>query len=293
MTSTETFMSSGQPDGGEPFRAFNGRLSLVGERWTADPQSGVVIMLHGGGQTRHSWAGTARRLAGRGWTTIAMDLRGHGETGWDSDRDYSLPAFDGDLTAVLATLPEPAVLVGASLGGIVSLFTAAEHPELVRGLVLVDIVVTPEREGVERIVEFMTGNPDGFASLDEAAEAVALYNPNRSRPPNPEGLRKNLRQRDDGRWYWHWDPAFMRSDDETRRQVRSGALREIAARVKVPTLLVRGRESDVVSQAGIDDMLTLIPQAQTADVQAAGHMVAGDDNDIFTDRLEDFLNGLS
>jgi pimeloyl-ACP methyl ester carboxylesterase len=163
----------------------------------------------------------------------------------------------------------------------------------VRGLVLVDVVAKMERRGVARILEFMTSQPQGFASLEEAAEAVGAYNPNRSRPANPEGLRKNLRQREDGRWYWHWDPAFLRRDDETRAKVRSGVLRDIAAEVSAPTLLVRGRQSDVVSQEGLEDMLTLIPHAESADVQAAGHMVAGDDNDIFTERLEDFLTRLA
>jgi pimeloyl-ACP methyl ester carboxylesterase len=278
--------------GSERFVVQHGELSLAGERWQTASERGVVVMLHGGGQTRHSWSGTARRLSARGWTTIAMDLRGHGETDWAPDGDYTLTAFSGDLEALLRGLDEPAVLVGASLGGAVSLWTAAVHPALVRALVLVDVVVSLEREGVDRIVEFMTSRPDGFASLEDAATAIAAYTPDRDRPPNPQGLRKNLRQRGNGRWYWHWDPAFLARDDRTRRAMTAGRMRDVAAQVSVPTLLLRGGHSDVVSQAGIDDMLELIPHAEAADVTEAGHMIAGDDNDIFTARLDDFLGRL-
>jgi non-heme chloroperoxidase len=181
------------------------------------------------------------------------------------------------------------VLVGASLGGATALVAAAEHPELAQAIVLVDVVVRIEPAGVERIRDFMSANPDGFASLDEVAAAVAAYNPNRPRPSTLEGLRKNVRQRVDGRWYWHWDPAFMRIDDEPQRRIDPERLRRAAASLVVPTLLVRGGRSDVVSDAGIADMLELVPHAEVVDVAAAGHMVAGDDNDVFASALEGFL----
>jgi len=181
------------------------------------------------------------------------------------------------------------VLVGASLGGITSLVAAGEHPGLARGLVLVDVVVRLEPEGVTRINDFMTAHADGFASLEEVADAIAAYNPLRRRPRNLEGLRKNVRQRSDGRWYWHWDPAFVRIDDEPQRDAGPERLRVAASRVTIPTLVVRGAQSDVVSDEGLADMLRLIPQAESVDVQSAGHMVAGDDNDVFADRLEAFL----
>jgi pimeloyl-ACP methyl ester carboxylesterase len=135
----------------------------------------------------------------------------------------------------------------------------------------------------------MTAAPEGFASLEEVADAIAAYNPLRRRPRNLDGLRKNVRQHSDGRWYWHWDPAFMRIDDEPQRHIDPERLRVAAAHVTIPTLLVRGVQSDVVSDAGLADMLQLIPHAQTVDVEAAGHMVAGDDNDVFADRLQAFL----
>jgi pimeloyl-ACP methyl ester carboxylesterase len=273
---------------------FDGRgVRLTGERWEGDPAGPVVLLLHGGGQTRHSWKRTAERLALSGRTAVALDARGHGESDWHPAQDYSLDGFVGDLTAFLATLPRPPVLVGASLGGITALIAAGEHPGIACGLVLVDVVVRVEAAGVARIREFMTSAPQGFASLEEVADAIAAYNPVRHRPQRLDGLRKNVRQHSDGRWYWHWDPAFMHIDDEPQRRIDPTRLRVAAKHVSIPTLLVRGVQSDVVSDTGLADMLTLIPHAQTVDVQAAGHMVAGDDNDVFAERLEAFLTQIS
>jgi pimeloyl-ACP methyl ester carboxylesterase len=268
-------------------------LRMVGDRWAGDGDRGVVVLLHGGGQTRHSWAHTGERLAAGGWTAIALDARGHGDSEWDPAQDYTLDAFAADLVAFAATLDTPPVLVGASLGGITALVAAGEHPELARALVLVDVVVRVEPEGVTRILAFMSANPDGFASLEEVADAVSAYNPLRRRARNLDGLRKNVRQRADGRWYWHWDPAFTRIDDEPQRHTDPQRLRAAASRLRIPTLLVRGAQSDVVSNEGLADMQRLIPYAECVEVGGAGHMVAGDDNDVFATRLETFLTHLN
>ena len=264
-------------------------ITLTGERWDAGGDGAAVVLLHGGGQTRHSWKRTAQRLAQGGRTAIALDARGHGDSAWHPTQDYSSDGFIGDLVRFVSTLERPPVLVGASLGGITALAATGENPGLAAALVLVDIVVTLEPRGVARIRDFMTGRPEGFASLEEVADAIAAYNPNRPRPSNLDGLRKNVRLHDDGRWYWHWDPAFMAVGDEPQRDIYQGRLRAAAAAITVPTLIVRGLQSDVVSDAGLADIRNLIPHAQVADVKGAGHMVAGDDNDIFASTLERFL----
>jgi pimeloyl-ACP methyl ester carboxylesterase len=275
----------------EPFVFDRAGLRLAGERWTGDGDGAgaTVVLLHGGGQTRHSWQRTAQALAASGRTAVALDARGHGDSAWDPGQDYSLDAFVGDLVAFVATLDVPPVLVGASLGGMTALTAAGEHPGLVHGLVLVDVVVQVEQQGVERIQSFMSAHPEGFASLDEAADAIAAYNPHRPRPRNLDGLRKNLRLGPDGRWRWHWDPAFLRIADEPQRHVDRRRLGGAAAAVSVPTLIIRGAHSDVVSDAGVADMLRRVPTARVAGVAGAGHMVAGDDNDVFAAALESFL----
>jgi pimeloyl-ACP methyl ester carboxylesterase len=273
----------------EIFHWHSDGIQLTGERWCGERGEETVVLLHGGGQTRHSWKSTARRLARDGRTTLVLDARGHGDSDWHPRQDYTLEAFVCDLVSLLDTLDGPPVLVGASLGGATSLTAAGEHPGMARGLVLVDIVVRAEPAGVARITNFMGGHQDGFASLEEVANAIAAYNPHRKRPTNLDGLRKNVRLHADGRWYWHWDPSFMHLGREAERDANSKRLASAAARIDIPTLIVRGRQSDVVSDAGVAEMRRLIPHAATANVGAAGHMVAGDDNDVFTASLEQFL----
>lgn len=264
---------------------------IVGDRWEGAGR-GTVLLLHGGGQTRHSWFRTAAGLARSGWDTVAVDARGHGDSDWAPDGDYGMTALVDDLAAVVEQLDERPVLVGASMGGMTSLVGQGERGDLARALVLVDIAPRVEPEGVARILAFMRANPDGFASLEDVAGAVRAYNPHRTRPPNPEGLRKNVRLRADGRWYWHWDPAFLEIDDEPSRAAGQERSRAAAARIEVPTLLVRGAESDIVSDEGVAELLELIPGARHIDVGGTGHMVAGDDNDVFTREVAAFLEPL-
>lgn len=249
-----------------------------------------VLFLHGGGQTRHSWGKAAREMARRGYQAAALDLRGHGESGWSSNGDYSTDAFVNDIKAVVSTFDRPPALVGASLGGAASLLAIGESESpLASALVLVDVVPRMSPQGVRHIGDFMRGNPDGFADLEEAAQAVARYLPNRPRPSSPEGLLKNLRLRDDGRYYWHWDPAFQANRAQQKLDTLFERMETAARRIQVPTLLVRGKQSDVVSQEGAQLLLELIPHAEYIDVEGAGHMVAGDKNDLFNDAVQQFL----
>lgn len=258
----------------------------------------TVVLLPGGGQTRHSWAGTWRALAQSGWRVWALDLRGHGESDWAPGGNYRVEAFAADIDSVARSLPRPPVLVGASLGGISSLLAVGEAPDqtdFVRGLVLVDIAHRLEMAGTERIGSFMTGSLDGFATLEEAADAISAYKSHRPRTKDLSGLAKNLRQRDDGRWIWHWDPAFVQgrfgSPDETRAAAAGlPRLEQAVESLRVPTLLVRGRSSDLLSQEGADDFLARAPHAEFADVGGAGHMVVGDRNEVFNQAILGFLD---
>lgn len=265
-----------------------------------DPAHPPVLLAHGGGQTRHSWHRTTALLGSNGWYAVSVDLRGHGDSDWSPDGDYGLEAFRDDIVRVATALGGP-VLIGASLGGtscLAALGHTADDP-CGRALVLVDVAPHIEMSGADRIRAFMTEQVDtGFASLEEVADAVQAYNPHRPRPTDLDGLRKNVRLREDGRWYWHWDPRFMRPPDadevdETRiRLVRRDALEDAARSLRVPTLLVRGRQSDLLSEEGAREFLEMVPHAEFADVGGAGHMVAGDRNDVFTDAVLGFLDRL-
>ena len=277
------------------FRGMNG-LRLAADRWWATEPQGTVFLLHGGGQTRHSWHGAGDRLCKAGWNTVSLDARGHGDSEWAADRNYRHDALVGDLLAVIDQVGDgPPVVVGASMGGITGLVAAGEHPGAIRALVLVDIVPRLEKAGVDRISSFMRAAPDGFASLEEVAEAVHAYNPRRKRPATIEGLKKNVRQHENGRWYWHWDPGFMRpveEMDEPNRALGYDRMMSAARRIDVPTLLIRGRQSDIVSMAGVEELLAAVPSARFVDITGAGHMVAGDDNDVFGAAVVDFINHL-
>jgi non-heme chloroperoxidase len=261
-----------------------------------DPSAPPVVLLHGGGQTRHAW-GTTLQTLGQHWYALSVDLRGHGDSEWAPDGDYTLDAFAADVVAVSRSLPSPPALVGASLGGIASLTAIAETegPPIATALVLVDVAPRIEADGVSRIGDFMRGNLDGFESLDEVADLIQTYNPHRPRPKNLEGLKKNLRQRADGRWMWHWDPRFVSgkfgTPDETRTSTLTDGnrLARAARELTIPTLLVRGRMSDLLSEEGAKELLELVPHARLVDVAGAGHMVAGDRNDLFNDAIVDFL----
>jgi pimeloyl-ACP methyl ester carboxylesterase len=252
------------------------------------PDGAPVMLMHGGGQTRGAWKKAATALAEAGHHVISLDLRGHGESDWASDANYSMDAFAADLSAVASTLDQPPALVGASLGGMSALCAMGSGLEA-RALVLVDIVPKMNRDGAGKIGAFMRANPEGFASLDEAADAVAAYLPHRPRPADPSGLMRNLRERD-GRLYWHWDPNFMSNMQVRGSSPEMGDRMEAAARaVSVPTLLVRGELSELVDEAAVAGFLRLMPHAEAVDVAGAAHMVAGDKNDAFNDAVLAFL----
>lgn len=264
-------------------------LKLVGDAY--GPADGPpVLFLHGGGQTRHSWGGTAQAMAARGWRAVTVDHRGHGDSDWSADGNYRYEDIGNDVRAWRDYLGAPPVVIGASLGGLGAMMGLGFEPQVdARALVLVDIAPKMEARGAERILSFMRANMDeGFASLEEAAEAVAGYTPERKRAVDLNSIRKNLRERN-GRWYWHWDPQTIRDrsgkDNETMKEVLSEAVR----RMECPILLVRGRFSDVISPEAIDHLRSIRPDAGFVDVAGAGHMVAGDRNDVFTDAVIGFL----
>jgi len=254
-----------------------------------------VIFLHGGGQTRHAWGGAAEKLAALGFYAISMDLRGHGESSWDPEGNYEASGFVEDLLGVIEHLEEAPILVGASMGGVTALLTATTSSEPVaKGIVLVDVTPRLQRQGVVRIIEFMRGGEEGFASFDDVADAVARYLPHRRRPKDLTGLAKNLRKGEDGRYRWHWDPRILEVWDPASYTKEEGdeiiqRRLEASARLAVPTLLIRGRMSDVVTEEDAREFLSIASHAEYVDLEGAAHMVAGDKNDVFIEVVSEFI----
>ncbi|WP_308161299.1 alpha/beta fold hydrolase [Dietzia psychralcaliphila] len=263
-------------------------IRLAVDEWghADDP---LVVFLHGGGQTRHSWKRAGSQLAEAGMHSVTVDLRGHGDSDWSTEANYDLPSLRDDIVSVLTGLGGRATLVGASLGGLTALLVADSRPDLVERLVLVDVVTKIEQTGSERIQGFMQSAPDGFDSLEDAADAIAAYLPHRPRPDSTAGLRKNLRQRENGRWFWHWDPAMFDKPPVLNPLTMSRELDEAAQRLTIPVLLLQGALSDVVSDEGVDHFRGLVPQLQVIRLSGAAHTAAADDNDAFTQAVEAFV----
>jgi non-heme chloroperoxidase len=284
-------MSAGRrlPSTPEPTRYWSGHrgLRLAGDEW-GDPSGRVVILQHGGGQTRHAWKGAGQALAASGYHAVAFDARGHGDSEWAPAGQYGQDLMVADLEAVVEELDaDRPILVGASMGGGTSLVAVGEGHVDAAALVLVDIAPRIEAPGAAKIGAFMAQKPDGFDSLDEVADAIASYQPHRARPKRLDGLAKNVRLGDDGRYHWHWDPEFRRGERNLER--RQARLEACARSLTLPTLLVRGGSSDLLSEEGAAEFLALCPSAEYVNIAGAAHMVAGDQNDVFAGAVIEFL----
>lgn len=256
-----------------------------------EPGAAPVILMHGGGQTRHSWDGVMLELISQGFYVINFDARGHGQSDWSPGGDYSLNSLANDLLAIIDTLEQAPALVGASMGAATGLYAVGNSDqEIAKALVLVDLVPKVEQAGAQKIGEFMRAYPNGFTDLEQAADAVSEYYPHRPRPKDPSGLMKNLRRWDDGRLHWHWDPKFVERDERAEPPQMGALLQQAARGVDIPTLLIRGGQSDIVSDAGVADFKQLLPQLEVVDISGAGHMVVGDNNDVFNQGLVEFLD---
>ena len=253
---------------------------------------GGVLFAHGFGQSRHAWTTTATVLAEAGYRTLAYDARGHGDSFWNpADLRYHGEQFTDDLIVLAGEQPQPPVLVAASMGGLFGLLAEARWPGLFQAMVLVDITPRWNAAGVERILEFMTAHPAGFASLDEAADVITAYLPHRPRK-SAASLRALLRDDGAGRWRWHWDPRLVAElvQDSSQHQ---DALAEAARQVTCPVLLVSGGRSDLVTPQTITDFLALAPHSRHIELPQATHTLAGDDNDAFTATVLNYLDELS
>ena len=263
-----------------------------------------VLLLHGGGQTRHAWQKTAEQIARKGHVAYAVDQRGHGDSDWVANGAYEFLDYAADAKVVAAELTRRSgakpIVIGASLGGIAALLAEGDAEcnqgtDVFSALVLVDITPRVDMSGVAKVIGFMRANAkEGFASIAEAAQAVAEYLPQRPRPKSYEGLKKNLRLSPDGRWRWHWDPRFLEGPRAAGadRHALEEVLIAAARRIRIPALLVRGASSELVKEAHAKEFLELVPHADYVDVSGARHMVAGDRNDHFSAAVLSFIGRL-
>jgi pimeloyl-ACP methyl ester carboxylesterase len=251
-----------------------------------------VILSHGGGQTRFAWGRTAQLLAAHGFHTLSLDLRGHGESDWVAEGGvYDIADYAEDIRLVIASLSRPPLLVGASLGGIASLLAAGESPfPNIAGLCLVDVSPHLRPKGVAGILGFMKQTSGGFDSPAHAAAAIAAYLPHRPPPADLDGLRRNLRRKENGRYYWHWDPRTIASP--LRPEEINPRIEVAALHVAVPALLLRGEHSELVTHEVAERFMNTFNHGRVREIAGARHMIAGDRNDLFGQTLLEFANTL-
>ena len=256
-----------------------------------------ILLCHGGGQTRHAWRKTSQTLSDQHYCTISYDHRGHGQSDRVKSGDYRFAAFGADMGALVQSMQtgwnQKPIVVGASLGGLSALMTELNAPNTFAAIILVDIIPMMDMGGVARIQGFMRDNlEDGFASLEEAGETIARYLPNRTKRLDLSGLRKNLIARDNGRLYWHWDPLFVSGvkniniDGVETMTMLDNRICEITC----PICLIRGGTSELVDLKNAQNFIDKCQNGTMRDVSKAGHMVAGDRNDIFAAMLGEELS---
>ncbi|HYG27875.1 MAG TPA: alpha/beta fold hydrolase [Caulobacteraceae bacterium] len=262
-----------------------GGVRLAVQVW-GSVQDPPVVLVHGGGESREAWSAVAEALAAAGRYVLAYDLRGHGDSEWARDGRYDLSAHVGDLSAVLAHLDRRPVIIGAAMGGLIALTAVGESGELqASGLILADAAISLDGFGVSGIAERLILNAIGFNCLEEAATSAAALRPHRA-TPSLSAITRELRMDEAGRLRWRWDPAFIKAIDAKGSLPR---LKAAAAKVRLPTLIVRGAEGEVVSLESARRLRNMIEGAELVDAPAPGHLSAGDHADEFNAIVLEFL----
>ena len=242
-----------------------------------------VLFFHGGGQSRRSWRGPARRLGAAGYRAITVDLRGHGESDWATDGDYLLDAYARDVEALIDQLDGPVVLVGASRGGQSALVGGSRRPGRVALIMLADVAPAMRDEGIDEIRDFFAASMIGFRDADEAADALA-HHLGRERTADASSLLAAMRRGENGRLYWRWDPATVRPEF-IHPPSEGEALVAAAARLSDPVVLVRAELSSIVTDESVALFRKLTPQLEVVIAHGVGHMFTGDQNDAFAETL--------
>mgnify|MGYP000483509286 CR=1 FL=1 len=255
-------------------------------RWGSEEPR--VVLLHGGGQNAHTWDTMALAL---GLPLLAIDLPGHGHSDEPAaDVALSPRVLATDMAATIAALaPHADAVIGMSLGGMTSLGVAVVAPALVRRLMLIDITPGTDREKASDIIAFLAG-PESFASFDEILERTVAFNPTRSESSLIRGILHNAVERDDGRWVWRHQRAGRERVLDEQTEVDFDALWDDLARVAVPTRLLVGDRSPVVSDADVERFRALRPDDEVITVADAGHSIQGDQPLVLADHVRAFLD---
>jgi pimeloyl-ACP methyl ester carboxylesterase len=273
---------SGPPVVAREFLALSDGRKIAALRW--GEQAPEIVLLHGGAQNAHTWDTLALAL---GHPLVAIDLPGHGRSDWRPEKDYMPAELADDLAvAVRHWAPAARLVCGMSLGGMASICLAAQHPELVRRLVVVDVTPGTDHAKAEPIINFVSG-PESFESFDAILERTVKHNPTRSEPSLRRGVLHNAREREDGSWVWRYD-AMRKWRSEGAAPDFSPLWAKVDG-IAVPLMLVRGSLSGVVGDEDVAELLRRQPDTRVEVVEGAGHSIQGDRPLELASLLESFV----
>lgn len=246
------------------------------------------VCLHGGAQTAHSWDDFAP-VVRNDYHVYALDQRGHGDSDWAPDGDYSRYTQCEDVEAFVSALGlSPFILTGLSMGGINAITYTARYPEKVRALIIVDVGPEIETRGRENIQNFT--RIDELDSFEAFIERAHRFNPRRSLENLRQRLSHNLKQLPNGKWTWKFDQQRLNTG------IRSGlgpeGLWEDVRKIRCPTLIVRGGESDILTPEAAQRLQAAIPNSRLTVVPGAGHSVMGDNPAGFNAAVQEFLRSM-
>ena len=252
-----------------------------------DVANPTILMLHGNSQQAHSWDFVSLALSDR-YHALVLDQRGHGDSDWAPDGDYSAEAQQKDIDGFVQALGlDEFTLIGHSMGGRNAYVWASRHPKILQALVIVDTGPQTQRTGQDRITRFRE-LPDELDTFEEFVHRVQEYT-GRSQEQVLGALKYSIRQRSDGKWTWKYDKAMrtrgLRSPGWTADQ-----LWECVARIDCPALVLRGDRSDLFSEETMQRMQEVIPDCATATISGAGHLVQGDNPADFVTEVQAFLS---
>ena len=249
-----------------------------------------LLCLHGITQTAHSWDEVAADLAAD-YRVLSFDQRGHGNSDWAPDGDYTRHTQAADVDAISATLElPPFVLAGMSMGGINAVTFTARHPEKVRALIIVDVSPEIQARGVENIRNFIQAADelDSFAAFVERAHQ---FNPRRSLDNIRSRLTYNLKQLPNGKWTWKYDKALRSGERSFQASALLNLWDDVRA-IRCPTLIIKGGDSDILSADSAAKLQAAVPNSRLAVVPGAGHSVMGDNPQAFVAAVREFLRGI-
>ncbi len=274
---------SGPPTVRRESMALPSGLRLSALVWgTAEPE---LVLIHGGAQNAHTWDTVALAL---GRPLVAVDLPGHGYSDHRPAHDYGPASMAGDVAVVMEALaPRAEAVVGMSLGGLTAICLAADHPDLVRRLGVVDVTPGTDHKKAEPIIAFIDG-PEHFDSFETILQRTIEHNPTRSESSLRRGVLHNAHEMDDGRWTWNYDRTRdWQSGD--RAEIDFEGLWEKVSRIAAPTALWQGGAWSVVDDADVAEWMRRLPGTVHEVVDGAGHSIQGDRPIELVALIEDLL----